>query len=41
MMEAIVTVAGVVQLTRYIMAMLEALEKPSVPQPTKARHREP
>ncbi len=41
MMEAIVTVAGVVQLTRCMMTLLEALEKPSVPQPTKARYREP
>lgn len=41
MMEPIIAIAGAVQRTRCIMALIEALEKPSVPTPTKARHREP
>ena len=36
-----IVIAGVVQLTRCIMALIEALEKPSAPPPAKARHREP
>ena len=41
MMKTIIAIAGAVQLTRCIMALIEALEKPSAPPPTKARHREP
>lgn len=41
MMETIIAIAGAVQLTRCIMALIEALEKPSAPPPTKARHRSP
>lgn len=43
MMEAVITVAGAIQLTRWVLALLDAIdiEKPSVPQPSKARHREP
>lgn len=35
----LVTIAGVIQLTRWVLALLDAIEKPSVPTPTKARHR--
>ena len=35
----LVTIAGVIQLTRGVLALLDAIEKPSVPTPTKARHR--
>ena len=41
MMEAIITVAGAIQLTRWVLTLLDAIKKPSVPPPTKARHREP
>lgn len=41
MMETIMAIAGAVQFTRCIMALIEALEKPSAPPPTKARRREP
>lgn len=41
MMEAVITVAGAIQLTRWVLTLLDAIEKPSVPQPSKARHREP
>lgn len=35
----LVTIAGAIQLTRWVLALLDAIEKPSVPTPTKARHR--
>lgn len=41
MMEAVITVTGAIQLTRWLLTLLDAIEKPSVPTPTKARHREP
>ena len=41
MMEVITAIAGAIQIANWIMALLEMIEKPSVPQPTKARHREP
>ena len=41
MMETVITVAGAIQLTSWVLALLDAIEKPSVPQPSKARHREP
>ena len=41
MMEAVITVAGAIQLTRWGLTLLDAIEKPSVSSPTKARHREP
>lgn len=41
MMEAVITVVGAIQLTRWVLTLLDAIEKPSVPQPSKARHREP
>ena len=41
MMETVIAVAGAAQLTKWIMALIKAIEKPSVSSPTKARHREP
>lgn len=41
MMGTIIAVAGAIQLTRWILALIDAIEKPSAPAPTKARHREP
>ena len=41
MMEAAITVAGAIQLTRWLLTLLDAIEKPPVSSPTKARHREP
>lgn len=35
----LVTIAGAIQLTRWVLALLDAIEKPPVPTPTKARHR--
>lgn len=35
----LVTIAGAIQLTRWVLTLLDAIEKPSVSQPTKARHR--
>lgn len=36
----LVMTAGAFQLTRWVLlALLDAIEKPSVPTPTKARHR--
>lgn len=37
----LIMTAGAIQLTRWVLALLDAIEKPSVPTPTKARHREP
>ena len=37
----LVTIAGAIQLIRWVLTLLDAIEKPSVPTPTKARHREP
>lgn len=39
-MYYLAAIAGVIQLTRWALALLDAIEKPSVPTPTKARHRE-
>ena len=41
MMGVIAAVAGAIQIASWAMALLDAIEKPSVPTPTKARHREP
>lgn len=41
MMEAVITVAGAIQLTRWVLTLLDVIEKLSVPQPSKARRREP
>ena len=41
MMETIVAIAGAIQLASWFMALIEAIEKPSAPPPTKARRREP
>lgn len=41
MMGVVITVAGAIQLTRWVLTLLDTIEKPSVPQPSKARHREP
>ena len=41
MMGTLAAVVGVVQLARRVMALIAAVEKTSVPQPSKARHREP
>lgn len=41
MMETIVAIAGAIQLASWLMALIEAIEKPSAPPPTKARRREP
>lgn len=35
----LVTIAGAFQFTRWVLTLLDAIEKPSVPTPTKARHR--
>ena len=35
----LVTIAGAIQLTRWVLTLLDAIEKPPVPTPTKARHR--
>lgn len=35
----LIMTAGAIQLTRWALALLDAIEKPSVPTPTKARHR--
>lgn len=35
----LIMTAGSIQLTRWMLALLDAIEKPSVPTPTKARHR--
>jgi len=35
----LVTIAGAIQLTRWVLTLLRAIEKPPVPTPTKARHR--
>lgn len=40
MMEAVITVAGAIQLTRWVLTLLDAIEKPSVSSPTKARDTE-
>lgn len=34
-------VIAAIQIANWFMAILDAIEKPSVPTPTKARHREP
>ena len=41
MIGTLAAVVGVVQMARWAMALIDALEKPSVPPPSKARHREP
>ena len=41
MMGVIAAVAGAIQIASWAMALLDAIEKPSVPTPTQARHREP
>lgn len=41
MMDVITTLTGTIQIASWTMAVPEAIEKPSVPPPTKARHREP
>ena len=41
MMGVIAAIAGAIQIASWTMTLLEAIEKPSVPTPTKARHREP
>lgn len=38
-MHYLAAIAGAIQLTRWVFALLDAIEKPSVPTPTKARHR--
>lgn len=39
-MGMVISIAGAVQLAGWVMDLLDAIEKPSVPPPTKARHRE-
>ena len=41
MMGVIAAIAGAIQIASCTMALLDAIEKPSVPTPSKARHREP
>lgn len=41
MMGVIAAVAGAIQIASWTMALLDAIEKHSVPTPSKARHREP
>lgn len=38
-MYYLLTVAGAIQLTRWVFALLDAIEKPPVPTLTKARHK--
>mgnify|MGYP004571690105 CR=1 FL=1 len=41
MMETIVAIAGAIQLAGWFMALIEAIEKPPAPKPSKAKRREP
>ena len=41
MMGVIAAVAGAIQIASWVIALLDAIEKPSVPPPSKARNREP
>ena len=41
MMGVIAAVAGAIQIASWVISLLDAIEKPSVPTPSKARHREP
>ena len=41
MMGVIAAVAGAIQIASWVIALLDAIEKPPVPPPSKARHREP
>ena len=41
MMGVIAAIARAIQIASWAMALLDAIEKPSVPTPSKARHREP
>lgn len=41
MMGVIAAVAGAIQIASWVITLLDAIEKPSVPPPSKARHREP
>ena len=41
MMGVIAAIAGAIQIASWVITLLDAIEKPSGPTPTKARHREP
>ncbi len=40
-MKYIITIAGAIQLAGWFMTLIEAIEKPSAPKPSKAKRREP
>lgn len=40
-MQYIITIAGAIQLAGWIVALIEAIEKPPAPKPSKAKRREP
>lgn len=41
LMQYIITIAGAIQLAGWFMALIEAIEKPPAPKPSKAKRREP
>lgn len=41
MMGTIVAIAGAIQIVNWFMALIETIEKPSAPKPSKAKRREP
>lgn len=40
-MQYIITIAGTIQIVNWFMALIETIEKPSAPKPSKAKRREP
>ena len=40
-MQYIITIAGAIQLAGWFTALIEAIEKPPAPKPSKAKRREP
>lgn len=40
-MQYIITIAGAIQLAGWFMALIETIEKPPAPKPSKAKRREP
>ena len=41
MMESIVAIAGAIQLANWLIPLIEAIEKPPAPKPSKEKRREP
>lgn len=39
-MQYIITIAGAIQIVNWFMALIETIEKPSAPKPSKAKRRE-